>query len=69
VEQVAGLPGVLRARATDGSLEVVAAEPAPLLPKLLAACAEFGAEPTAIDLDQPTLERVFLHLTGRGLRD
>jgi ABC-2 type transport system ATP-binding protein len=42
---------------------------APVLPKLLAACAEFGAEPTALDLDQPTLERVFLHLTGRGLRD
>jgi ABC-2 type transport system ATP-binding protein len=69
VERVAGLSGVKRANATDGSLEVVAADLAPVLPKLLVACAEFGAEPTALDLDQPTLERVFLHLTGRGLRD
>ncbi|HET6574693.1 MAG TPA: ABC transporter ATP-binding protein [Fimbriiglobus sp.] len=69
VERVAGLPGVKRARATDDGLEVNAPDLAPALPKLLAACAEFGAEPSAIELDQPTLERVFLHLTGRGLRD
>lgn len=68
-ERIAGLPGVKRAQAADGGLEVVAADLAPVLPKLLAACAEVGAEPTALDLDQPTLERVFLHLTGRGLRD
>jgi ABC-2 type transport system ATP-binding protein len=68
-ERVAGLPGVQRARPTADGLEVVAADLAPVLPKLLAACAAFGAEPTALDLEQPTLERVFLHLTGRGLRD
>lgn len=69
VERITGLPGVKKARATDGTLEVIAADPAPIMPKLLAACAEFGVTPTALDLDQPTLERVFLHLTGRGLRD
>ena len=55
--------------AAGGSRTHAAANPPPVLPKLLAACAEFGTEPTAIDLNQPTLERVFLHLTGRGLRD
>ena len=69
VDRVASLPAVKRARAVGDRLEVVAEDLAPVLPKLLATCAEFGVEPTALNLDQPTLERVFLHLTGRGLRD
>ena len=69
VDRVAGLPGVKAATATVAGLDVTATEVAPMLPKLLAACGEFGAEPTAIHLDQPTLERVFLSLTGRELRD
>jgi ABC-2 type transport system ATP-binding protein len=68
-DRVAGLPGVKKVRVSDGSLEVVAADLAPVMPKLLATCAEIGAVPTALDMEQPTLERVFLHLTGRGLRD
>ena len=41
-----------------------------MLPRVLAACERLhGEPPTSIDLDQPNLERVFLHLTGRELRD
>ena len=36
-----------------------------LLPKLLAVCGEVAA----LEIEQPNLERVFLSLTGRGLRD
>jgi hypothetical protein len=31
--------------------------------------AELGASVTAIEPREPTLERVFLHVTGRELRD
>lgn len=69
LDRVAALPGVKASAATPAGLDVTAADVAPVLPRLLAACGEFGASPTGIDLDQPTLERVFLSLTGRELRD
>jgi ABC-2 type transport system ATP-binding protein len=68
-DRLAEVPGVKRVQPTADGLDILAADLAPILPKLLTTCAGFGVEPTALDLDQPTLERVFLHLTGRGLRD
>jgi ABC-2 type transport system ATP-binding protein len=68
-DRLAAVPGVKRVQPTADGLDILAADLAPILPKLLTTCAGFGVEPTALDLDQPTLERVFLHLTGRGLRD
>jgi ABC-2 type transport system ATP-binding protein len=68
-DRVAALPGVKECRTTADGLDVVANDLGPVLPGLVAACTAAGATPTAIDLDPPTLERVFLHLTGRGLRD
>jgi ABC-2 type transport system ATP-binding protein len=68
-DRLAAVPGVKRVQPTADGLDILAANLAPILPKLLTTCASFGVEPTALDLDQPTLERVFLHLTGRGLRD
>ena len=65
VEKLSAVPGVRRVAETADGLEVVAADLAPVLPRLFAA----GAEPTALDIQQPTLERVFLHLTGKQLRD
>ena len=67
--RVRDLPGVTECRTTAEGLEVVARDLGPLLPGLVAACTAAGAPPTAIDLDPPTLERVFLRLTGTGLRD
>ena len=40
-----------------------------LLPAVMTLAAEAGATVTAIEPREPTLERVFLHLTGRELRD
>jgi ABC-2 type transport system ATP-binding protein len=65
VERLAAVPGVDRVTAIADGLEVTAADLAPVLPRLY----EAGVRPTALDLRQPTLERVFLHLTGRALRD
>jgi ABC-2 type transport system ATP-binding protein len=65
LDRVQGLPGVKSAAVSGGKLAVTTADLPPLLPKLLAAAGEV----TALDIEQPTLERVFLALTGRGLRD
>lgn len=65
LDRVRSLPGVKSAAVSGGKLAVTTADLPPLLPKLLAAAGEV----TALDIEQPTLERVFLALTGRGLRD
>jgi len=59
------LPGVASASRSDHRVTLMARNVAPLLPKILAICGEV----TAIDLRPPTLERVFLELTGHQLRD
>jgi len=39
------------------------------LPGLLAAVASAGAHVTGVEVMEPNLETVFLHLTGKALRD
>ncbi len=65
LDRVQGLPGVKGVSMAGSRLDVTTADLPPLLPKLLAAAGEV----TALEIEQPTLERVFLTLTGRGLRD
>ena len=40
-----------------------------LMPQLFESARSAGARITKIDLAEPNLEMVFLHLTGRALRD
>jgi ABC-2 type transport system ATP-binding protein len=68
-EAVASLPGVLTAR-SDGpvwTLQVTAAHET--LPALLGLLASVRATVTELRTHQPTLEDVFVTLTGRHLRD
>ena len=74
LEELRALPGVRSARAvtatTDGDaweLAVGAAHDA--VPPLLAAVARRGGTLTELRTHLPTLEDVFVSLTGRGLRD
>jgi ABC-2 type transport system ATP-binding protein len=39
------------------------------LPRLFDAANVLGARITSVDIQEPNLEMVFLHLTGRALRD
>lgn len=68
-ERVAGLPGVKSMSPADGGFRLVVEQIAPTLARLASLCAETGAELTAVTTREPSLERVFLHLTGRELRD
>ena len=39
------------------------------LPRLFEAASSVGVRINSVDIQEPNLETVFLHLTGRGLRD
>ena len=64
-DAMASLPGVV----ADGSLALIVDDARTLLPELLRAATDAGAAVRGVDVDQPDLEAVFLHLTGRALRD
>jgi ABC-2 type transport system ATP-binding protein len=72
----AAVPGVEQADvdlgdedAGEGSVVCLLPDAAGVLPSLLAATEGIGATVTAVEVRQPDLEDVFLHLTGRALRD
>ena len=53
----------------DMAWELECAHIPQILPRLLAVCQQHGAELTHLETEEPNLEKVFLHLTGRALRD
>jgi ABC-2 type transport system ATP-binding protein len=63
--RVRSVPGVVSAEVSGATLTVTARELPPLLPKLLEAVGEVRS----LEVKAPTLESVFLSLTGKGLRD
>ncbi|MCJ7710638.1 MAG: ABC transporter ATP-binding protein [Chloroflexi bacterium] len=55
--------------ATGEGVEVLCTEAGRVLPRLLDAVEGAGAHVRGVEIIQPDLEAVFLHLTGRALRD
>ncbi len=68
-QALAALPEVRAASTADGSVELIVDHARTLLPELLRVTAATGASVHGVDVDEPDLEAVFLHLTGRALRD
>ncbi|MDR3685616.1 MAG: ABC transporter ATP-binding protein [Coriobacteriia bacterium] len=66
---VLAVPGVSRAELADATLEVLAPEAGPVLGAAIAAITAAGASVRSVEVVEPNLESVFLHLTGRALRD
>ncbi|MBP6786235.1 MAG: ATP-binding cassette domain-containing protein [Candidatus Promineofilum sp.] len=64
-----GLPGILSAAAVDHQIIVSVADAGEALPGVVGRAGEVGLRIRSVDIEQPNLEAVFLHLTGRGLRD
>lgn len=67
--QVSGLDGVVKATVCDGRLDVIAQDAGPVLGDVLRQADEAGVRVTGVSVDEPDLEDVFLHLTGKALRD
>ena len=68
-ELLRSVEGVVTAAEAHGVCSVVVDRAAVRLPSILAAFAEAGASVTAVEVSEPNLEAVFLHLTGKALRD
>ncbi|MET0567091.1 MAG: ABC transporter ATP-binding protein [Acidimicrobiia bacterium] len=66
---VAELPAVHEASPADSGVDVLADDASSLLPELLTRVAATGANVTGVAVSEPNLEAVFLHLTGKALRD
>jgi len=61
--------GVTSAATTDNGVHLVACEGRHLLPAILEAADAAGVAVTSVDVVEPDLEAVFLHLTGTALRE
>jgi ABC-2 type transport system ATP-binding protein len=66
---LAGIPLVRSTRIQDGSIRLAVTDVTPSMAAVFAALADRGIGLTAAALAQPSLDDVFLHETGRSLRD
>jgi len=66
---LAARPWVRQAKALDGSIDLVVENARSELPVLLTDVAAAGVTVRSVEVTEPDLEAVFLHLTGRALRD
>jgi ABC-2 type transport system ATP-binding protein len=66
---LAGLAGVHEASASGEGIALVVDDARGLLPEILQRTAATGVTVKTVEVAEPDLEAVFLHLTGRALRD
>ena len=63
------LEGVSKAVSEDGKVSVLVEDSNRVLPRLFEAANPLGVRILGVDIKEPNLEAVFMHLTGRALRD
>jgi ABC-2 type transport system ATP-binding protein len=63
------LPEVTDAKAVDGVVQLTARRAAGLLPRAIAHAESGGYAVHDVSIDEPTLETVFINLTGKDLRE
>jgi ABC-2 type transport system ATP-binding protein len=63
------LQGVEQVMAENGSLNLLVDDSNLVLPQLFETANQSDTRITSVDIREPNLEAVFLHLTGRALRD
>jgi ABC-2 type transport system ATP-binding protein len=68
-ERLLQMKGLRLTDDTDGTLEVECRDVKGTLLKIVGLLNELQLELTSLETQEPNLERVFLHLTGRALRD
>lgn len=66
---VQGVAGVSTAEVTEDALSILTPDGAAALGPVVEALSAAGVAVRSVDVTEPDLEAVFLHLTGRGLRD
>ena len=63
------IDGVSRIDAIDGKITLLVDDSNRVLPHLFSTASQEDVGITSVDIQEPNLETVFLHLTGRALRD
>lgn len=63
------IDGVSGLDTTDGKVTALVDDSNQVLPRLIEVAASGGVRILSVDIQEPNLEAVFLHLTGRALRD
>jgi len=63
------IPGVTKSRLVDGAVEAHAKGASGLLPLVIRVAEDNGYEVADLSVTEPTLETVFINLTGKDLRD
>ncbi len=66
---VRSVDNVLEAQVSDHTITVIAPEAEEVLAPVIGKANEIGVKIRSVDIQEPNLEAVFLHLTGRALRD
>jgi ABC-2 type transport system ATP-binding protein len=70
LQRLQALTGVREVRAADGTgADVYADRGGSLIPEIASLAANAGAELSDVHISEPSLENLFLHHTGRSLRD
>ncbi|HWC16172.1 MAG TPA: ATP-binding cassette domain-containing protein [Terriglobales bacterium] len=70
LERLGTLSGVTEVRSTgDSAVDLYASRGGALIPEIVNAAATFGAELLDVHISEPSLENLFLHHTGRSLRE
>jgi ABC-2 type transport system ATP-binding protein len=70
LERLATLPGVTEVRASgDSGADVYSGRGGSLIPEIVNAAAALGVELSDVHISEPSLENLFLHHTGRSLRE
>lgn len=69
IEAVRAVPGVEKVERLDSTLEILAADGGGVLAAIVTALTTAGEKIHSAEVIEPNLESVFLHLTGKSLRD
>ena len=67
--ELRGLDGIRNVSIREGGLDLLVPDARVALPAILAATTHDGVKVRSVEVVEPDLEAVFLHLTGKGLRD
>ena len=63
------VPTVIQVSAADSEVVLLAPEAEAVLPAVITAANQLNVRVRSVNIQEPNLEAVFLHLTGRALRD
>jgi len=69
LEEWKAVQGVHQVSAENGTITLLVEDSNQVLPDLFRSASAGGARISSVDIQEPNLEAVFLHLTGRALRD